>query len=165
MGDKEKLLNRVEELRELLEKSKDILEPLCYDMVNRELKYAKTVLTHVVESDDQIQIEHYTCYLDEVESFLNNKIFNKPVEKASYHMTTLCALTDLLVNHRSEMELKYSSIAVAELNVAEKVIYDSGNLIMDDNALSAHVKNFLHNTDRLICTVLNLNDPTMKQKK
>ena len=59
----------------------------------------------------------------------------------------------------------YSSIAVAELNVAEKVIYDSGSLIMDDNALSAHVKNFLHNTDRLICTVLNLNDPTMKPKK
>ena len=141
---------------DFLENLKDRMDPRHVSMIENELLLAETILRHITKEDDIVQIDHLDKYLHNIDLFLG-KIWKEmePSNRPFYLLTTTKGVSNRLEAVKGGMELKYSSVAAAELKLVNGCLEQEGTL--DDQRALEHLNSVVNNVDLYMSKALEAN--------
>ena len=146
-----------------MEQLKDKMDPRHIEMIEQELRLADTVLRNITSVDDTIQLDHLSNCFRNIDRFLGGIWRDvKPSTRPLPLETTIEGVSKRLEEKKSNMELKYSSVAAAELK-GVKLCLDKCGLGEDDRARE-HLYSVVNNTDLYISKSLDV-DPSGPKKR
>ena len=150
-------------LTDFLENLKGRMEPRHVSMIESELLLAETILRHITSEDDLVQIDHLDKYLHNIDLFLG-KIWKEvePSNRPFYLLTTTKGVSKRLEAAKPDMELKYSSVAAAELKHVNGCLEQEG--ILDDQRAVEHLNSLVNNVDLYISKALEANKSIRPKK-
>ena len=151
-------------LYDWLDKLKDRMDPKHVSMIENELILAETILRHITKEDDLVQIDHLDKYFSNISTFLG-KIYKEmePSKRPFYLLTTTKGVSKRLEEKKTSMELKYSSVAAAELKIVNNCLEQEGTL--DDQRALEHLNSVVNNVDLYISKCLEANKSVIRPKK
>ena len=149
-------------LIDFMEQIKDKMDPRYIDMIEEELKLGGTILRHITSEDDTVQIEHLTNYFYNIDMFLG-KIWKgvEPDTRAAYLNTNMKSVSHRLEERKDEMELKYSSVATAELKIVQGCI--EKHALDEDPRAREHLHAVVNNVDLYISKSIAKGQPKPKK--